>query len=165
MKDNRLKQTVDALVEVVEGMASDLRHAVSRIEAIERRQEKLACSDCSAVAGDDGGNGTGPNERGEYEQLAEMLGIDTTGGMWTIEDATSAINGFFEYEPGDRLIEAMLIGLACEECNGTINERDGDWEWDLWDRKEGWSNDTGESSSRPAAAIAMLKAYRESNNE
>ena len=129
-------------------MISDL---TARIEGIEKRQAKLACSENSAVADDDGGN-----ETKDWDTLANMLGMETVAWMVGFVGEIN-MYGFENDGKAERNLKAMLIGLACEECNGYIEkDYDGTWSWSLYSGEWG----CGEPS-RPAAAIAMLKAYRE----
>lgn len=135
-------------------MISDL---TARIEGIEKRQAKLACSENSAVADDDGGN-----ETKDWDTLANMLGMETVAWMVGFVGEIN-MYGFEDDGKAERNLKAMLIGLAEEECNGnvwkvrSISSRDGDWCWSLGHD----DYETGRGLSRPAAAIDMLKAYRE----
>jgi len=140
-------------------MISDL---TARIEGIEQRQAKLACD---AVADKPDYQ---DDEDGDWETLAGLLGFETV--YWMAGWLSSAnhragvpMPGFGDDDQIVRAFKAMLIGLAEYECNGNVWLRrdafrvnSGNWCWSAGDD----DYDSGKETSRPAAAIAMLKAYR-----
>jgi hypothetical protein len=130
-------------------------------------QAKLACSESSDIVNDSGGNGTSEDE--QWEELADMLGFESVHYMlgW-MEGANgkagAPMPGLCDERQIVRAFKAMLIGLAEDECNGSVwHRRDaykvdsGNWCWSAGDD----DYECGSSSSRPAAAISMLLAYRE----
>ena len=143
-------------------MIADL---TARIEGIEQRQAKLACD---AVADKPDYQ---DDEDGDWETLAGLLGFETV--YWMAGWLNSANHRAGVPMPGlgddDQIVRAfksMLIGLAEEECNGQITEEHLGFTWSISDKGSGQLDASDPSpDSRPAAAIAMLKAYRESNDE
>ena len=151
-KIESLCQTVDSLAGLISGFSRDLTKVESRIEAIEQRQAKLAVEQVQ----------TGDDETKDWDTLANMLGMETVAWMVGFVGEIN-MYGFEDDGKAERNLKAMLIGLAEEECNGnvwkvrSIPSRDGDWCWSLGHD----DYETGRGLSRPAAAIDMLKAYRE----
>jgi hypothetical protein len=147
-----------------------INELLRRIEAIEKRQAKLACAESSADVCDSKGNGT--SEDGQWDELADMLGFESVYYMlgWMEGEngkAVAPMPGLCDERQIVRAFKAMLIGLAEDECNGSVwHRRDaykvdsGNWCWSAGDD----DYECGSSSSRPAAAIAMLLAYRESDD-
>jgi hypothetical protein len=136
-------------------MLNIVKDLARRIEAIEQRQAKLAVEQVQ----------TGDDETKEWDTLANMLGMETVAWMVGFVGEIN-LYGFEDDGKAERNLKAMLIGLACEECNGSVfyhtaKETTG-WVWEshgLFQSPEDpeWN---GELGSRPAAAIAMLNAYR-----
>ena len=143
-KIESLCQTVDSLAGLISGFSRDLTMVESRIEAIEQRQAKLAVEQVQ----------TGDDETKDWDTLANMLGMETVAWMVGFVGEIN-MYGFEDDGKAERNLKALLIGLAEEECNGNV-WRSGagkDWFWD-------YGAPSGISPSRPAAAIAMLMAYR-----
>jgi hypothetical protein len=127
-------------------MLNIVKDLTRRIEAIEQRQAKLAVEQVQ----------TGDDETADWDTLANMLGMETVAWMVGFVGEIN-MYGFENDDRAERNLKAMLIGLACEECNGIMWYEDRLWHWEckLLEDKWDWAN------SRPAAAIAMLNAYRE----
>jgi len=143
--------TMAEQIDELRGMIADL---TDRITGIEQRQAKVAIDD--APPADD--------EQAEWDELAKMLGMESVAWMvgYMSQNRT---HGFETDERCERNFKAMLVGLACEECNGIVRiNESGTWYW--WHtptltRLDGMASP---APSRPAAAIAMLRAYRESDD-
>lgn len=142
--------TMAEQIDELRGMIADL---TDRVTGIEQRQAKLAIDD--APPADD--------EQAEWDELAKMLGMESVAWMvgYMSQNRT---HGFQTDEQCERNFKAMLVGLAEGECNGSIwlrrdaLKRNGEnWQWSAGDA----DYVCGSSNSRPAAAIAMLRAYRE----
>ena len=136
-------------------MIADL---TARIEGIEQRQAKLAVEQVQ----------TGDDETADWDTLANMLGMETVAWMVGFVGQVS-MYGFENDDRAERNLKAMLIGLACEEANGSVFyhtahgwEETTGWVWESHDlfRSQAEPEWMGEADSRPAAAIAMLNAYR-----
>ena len=158
-KIETLCQTVDSLAGAISRFIGDLSKVEARIEAIEQRQAKLAVEQVQ----------TGDDETKDWDTLANMLGMETVAWMVGFVGEIN-MYGFEDDGKAERNLKAMLIGLACLECNGLTqfiidDEGDpndgGDYEWAFYDDYgrlggEGWDH----AETLPAAAIAMLKACR-----
>ena len=133
-------------------MLNIVKGLTRRIEAIELRQAKLAVEQVQ----------TGDDETADWDTLANMLGMETVAWMVGFVGQVS-MYGFENDGKAERNLKAMLIGLAEEECNGNVwlarevPSKDGFWCWSHGEDEY----ETGRGLSRPAAAIAMLNAYRE----
>jgi len=135
---DQIGSAISSLTELCKGM-------LSRIEAIEQRQAKLAVEQVQ----------TGDDETKEWDTLANMLGMETVAWMVGFVGEIN-MYGFENDGKAERNLKAMLIGLAIEECNGHIEiDDDKTWSWSLYGGEWGCSD-----PSRPAAAIAMLNSYR-----
>jgi len=140
-------------------MLNIVKDLARRIEAIEQRQAKLAVEQVQ----------TGDDETKEWDTLANMLGMETVAWMVGFVGEIN-MYGFENDGKAERNLKAMLIGLACEECNGSVfyektynsREEDTGWVWRSQDLFQSPSDPewNGEAGSRPAAAIALLNAYR-----
>ena len=149
---DQIGSAISSLTELCKGM-------LSRIEAIEHRQAKLAVE--QVQIGDD--------ETKDWDTLANMLGMETVAWMVGFVGEIN-MYGFENDGKAERNLKAMLIGLACEECNGSVfyektynsREEDTGWVWRSQDLFQSPSDPewNGEAGSRPAAAIALLNAYR-----
>ena len=135
-------------------MISDL---TARIEGLEKRQAKLAIEQCQDE--EDGLD--------DWDRLADMLGFETTPWVLGWLDANyTAFPNLDGYAAWDHAFKCMLIGLACGECNGSVQFDGMKWVSDYMNKNTGeMQYSTGSRNSRAAAAIAMLKAYRESSDE
>ena len=159
-----MRTDIDQIGSAISGLTELCKGMLSRIEAIEHRQAKLACSETAAVADDDEGN-----ETKDWDTLANMLGMETVAWMVGFVGEIN-MYGFEDDGKAERNLKAMLIGLACEECNGSVfyektynsREEDTGWVWRSQDLFQSPSDPewNGEAGSRPAAAIALLNAYR-----
>jgi hypothetical protein len=132
-------------------MISDL---TARIEGLEKRQAKLVIEQYQDE--EDGLD--------DWDRLADMLGFETTPWVLGWLDANyTAFPNLDKYAAWDYAFKCMLIGMVCEECNGWIHEYSAKWVWGFLDNDG--CDYGGDKDSRPDAAIAMLKAYRESSDE
>jgi len=132
-------------------MLNIVKDLTRRIEAIEQRQAKLAVEQVQ----------TGDDETKDWDTLANMLGMETVAWMVGFVGEIN-MYGFEDDGKAERNLKAMLIGLACEECNGQITEKQAGFTWTISDKGSGQLDIFDcDPVSRPAAAIAMLNAYRE----
>lgn len=95
-------------------------------------------------------------ERDDWIELAHQHDYQTIAGLLRVP------GGMIRAEE-DEGFQDQLIGTTCRECNGAVAKLVHGYAWRMYLETSAWLDPwiSGEAPSRPAAAIAMLKKFRE----